>query len=151
MDDILFALETLRGIEIEGDFKIGDGERKRYKYAEGNDWEILLLVWGKNAKTPIHDHNGSQGWIRMVEGNLIELCFDKSRILQRKNVLGVDTETYIDDSRGTHQIINEFQSKAISLHLYSPPITNCSIYDEISNEWKPQKLENHSFEEVFIK
>ncbi|MBM9546861.1 cysteine dioxygenase family protein [Leptospira sp. 201903074] len=151
MNELALALNTLKEIKIEQSFNIQEGERKRYKYAEGTGWEILLMVWGSNSQTPIHNHNGSKGWIRMVKGNLLELCFDQKPIYQKQKLLGVGTDTYIDDSKGTHQIVNPFPTVAMSLHLYSPSISKCTIFDENSKEWRLQDLVNHSFEEVFVK
>ncbi|EMY69987.1 cysteine dioxygenase [Leptospira vanthielii] len=151
MNELALALSTLKEIKIEESFNIQEGERKRYKYAEGKGWEILLMVWGNNSQTPIHDHNGSKGWIRIIKGNLVERCFDKNPIYQIEKLLGLGTDSYIDDSIGTHQIVNPFQSVAVSLHLYSPSICNCNVYDENSKKWQIQNLVNHSFEGNFVK
>lgn len=151
MNELTLGLNTLKDIKIEQSFDILEGERKRYKYAEGKGWEILLMIWGINTRTPVHDHNGSKCWIRMIKGNLLELCYDNKPIYQMQKILAVGTDTYIDDGKGTHQIVNPFQSVAVSLHLYSPLISICNIYDESSKEWRRQDLFNYSFEEVFVK
>ena len=39
--------------------------------------------------------------------------------------------TYIDDTIGLHRMANESHSEgAVSLHLYSPPYSDCNMFDE---------------------
>lgn len=48
------------------------GNRKRIRVERTRDWELILMVWGTKASTPIHDHNHSKCRMRLLEGNLVE-------------------------------------------------------------------------------
>jgi len=37
---------------------------------------LLLLCWGPKQQSPIHDHAGSNCWLRVMRGNLEETMYD---------------------------------------------------------------------------
>jgi hypothetical protein len=144
MNEIEIALRNFKELKIDFNFEIEKGKRRRFKYAEGNGWEILLLVWGIDSNSSIHNHNGSQGWIRILEGHLLEKTFDETPKFQKQSILTAGTESYIDDHHGTHQILNPFDSVAVSLHFYSPPVSNCFVFDEMTQTWTLQELRSET-------
>lgn len=53
--------------------------------------------------------------------------------LKRQMLLGPGESTYIHDKIGLHRISNpSSEHPAVSLHLYSPPITRCKWFNEAS-------------------
>src|SRR5438309_475266 len=70
----------LGGAEVTGEelrpyrtFKPGTYARHR---VFRNDFaELLVLCWRPGQRTPIHDHNGSHGVVRVCEGVLWETMF----------------------------------------------------------------------------
>src|ERR1044071_5746486 len=62
-----------------------DDLRPYLAFKEGNYWrhrvcrnefvEMLVLCWRPGQRTPIHDHNGSHGGVRVHEGPLWETMF----------------------------------------------------------------------------
>ncbi|KAJ1505701.1 hypothetical protein HMI54_005757 [Coelomomyces lativittatus] len=122
-------------------------EKEWRDYAHFNQWtyarnlidqvheqfHILLLCWGPNHKSQIHDHNGAHCCMKVLHGNLIETRFDSSTL---KPVLitqlSLNQVAYIHDSIGLHCIANPSPSPSVSLHVYFPPIHECLIYHPIT-------------------
>ena len=95
--------------------------------------ELLVLCWKPGQRTPIHDHNGSYGAVRVLEGVLWEtmftlsetsgLAYHSSREWTRGKVTGADVPDI-------HQLGNPDVSgrDLVTLHLYAPPLTSLNIY-----------------------
>lgn len=106
-------------------------------FKEGNYWrhrvcrnafvEMLVLCWRPGQRTPIHDHNGSHGGVKIYEGMLWEtiFSFDPVRGLEYKSacerVPGSVTGSDIPD---IHQLGNPDVSgqDLITIHVYAPPL-----------------------------
>ena len=106
-------------------------------FKEGNYWrhlvcrndfvEMLVLCWRPGQRTPIHDHNGSHGGVRVCEGNMWETTFtyDSDKGLEYKSaseyLTGAVTGSDVPD---IHQLGNPDVSEQdmITIHIYSPPL-----------------------------
>ncbi|ORY00569.1 cysteine dioxygenase type I, partial [Basidiobolus meristosporus CBS 931.73] len=126
----------------------------KYKYTrnlvdDGNgQFNLLVLCWGEGQQSPIHDHAGSHCVMKILDGELTESQyhwpenFDESKLhgdshnskpmsLLQKSVYERDEVTYISDKIGLHRVSNDSPvKKAISLHLYTPPIKSCNTFCE---------------------
>ena len=112
-------------------FKEGTYARHRVFLCEHA--ELLVLCWQPGQRTPIHDHAGSFGSVRVLEGFMWETLFEmdadagllykSSREWTPGHVTGAD----IPD---IHQLGNPDVSGTglITLHLYSPPLTSLNVY-----------------------
>ena len=113
--------------------------------------ELLVLCWRPGQRTPIHDHAGSFGAVRVLEGFMWETLFemDSGEGLRYKSARewtpGRVTGADVPD---IHQLGNPDVSGAdlITLHLYAPPLTSLNIYrvgqrDSVNtlcmNSWNP--------------
>lgn len=83
-------------------------------------YEIILICWDANCETKIHNHPKNGCIMKILEGNLLEECFDKTYNNIRTNNYEKNDVSYIHDDLYLHKIINSNQ-KSISLHIYSPP------------------------------
>ncbi len=97
-----------------------------------DDFELILLCWGKGAGSPIHGHAGQKCWVYQVEGNVEEVRFKKDesgKQLEETNRQHLEPGklTYMDDSMGFHSIENIDQNPAMTLHIYIAPITSCKV------------------------
>ena len=112
-------------------------------FKEGNYWrhricrnefaEMLVLCWRPGHKTPIHDHNGSHGVVRVHEGIMWEttfhfdvekgLCYKSGQQRSQGEVTGSD----IPD---IHQLGNPEVSgqDLITIHIYAPPLGVLKTY-----------------------
>ena len=95
--------------------------------------ELLVLCWRPGQRTPIHDHNGSYGSVRVLEGIMWETIFtleaERGLVYERAREWspGFVTGADIPD---IHQLGNPDVSgqDLITLHLYSPPLSSLNIY-----------------------
>jgi cysteine dioxygenase len=113
--------------------------------------EVLVLCWRPGQRTPIHDHDGSFGAVRVCEGVMWETIFEMEgeRGLVYKHsrewTPGLVTGADVPD---IHQLGNPDVSgrDLISLHLYAPPLKSLNVYrvgrrESVStlcmNSWNP--------------
>lgn len=106
-------------------------------FKEGNYWrhrvcrnkfvEMLVLCWRPGQRTPIHDHNGSHGGVKVCQGLLWETTFTYNPLagLEYKSArelpLGSVTGSDVPD---IHQLGNPDISgqDLVTLHVYAPPL-----------------------------
>ena len=106
-------------------------------FKEGNYWrhrvcrnefvEMLVLCWRPGQRTPIHDHNGSHGGVKVHRGMLWETTFsyDAVRGLEYKSARelppGAVTGSDVPD---IHQLGNPDVSgqDLVTIHVYAPPL-----------------------------
>ena len=112
-------------------------------FKEGNYWrhrvcrneavEMLIICWRPGQKTPIHDHNGSHGVVRVQQGLMWETMFtyDNERGLCYKSArecpTGEVTGAGVPD---IHQLGNPDVSgqDLITIHVYAPPLGVLKTY-----------------------
>ncbi|XP_017788821.1 PREDICTED: cysteine dioxygenase type 1 [Habropoda laboriosa] len=120
----------------------------RYRYTrnlvdEGNDkFNLMVLCWGEGHGSGIHDHPNSHCVMKILQGELCETRYtwpvmkneDKeTRELEvlGKTTLGLNEICYINDSLGLHRVENASNTNpAVSLHLYTPPFSTCSVFNK---------------------
>jgi len=105
----------------------------RHRICRNQFVEMLVLCWGPGHRTPIHDHNGSHGAVKVFEGVLWEttfnydeqqgLCYKTSREWNDGDITGA-AEPDI------HQLGNPDVSgkRLITLHIYAPPLGVLKTY-----------------------
>ena len=104
-----------------------DGNYWRHRVCRNEFVEMLVLCWRPGHRTPIHDHNGSHGGVRVHEGPLWETIFvyDEEKGLHYKSArayaAGAVTGSDIPD---IHQLGNPDVSDCdlITIHVYAPPL-----------------------------
>jgi cysteine dioxygenase len=116
--------------------------------ARGKQFELLLMTWLPQQKTPIHDHAGQKCWISVQSGKLTVRNFKPVSKTQGDIIpcgpLAVHSSgesIYMDDESGIHSIANLGSKPAVSLHLYMGPIAQCRVYDETTSKfhWEEMK------------
>jgi cysteine dioxygenase len=112
-------------------------------FKEGNYWrhrvcrneavEMLVICWRPGQKTPIHDHNGSHGVVKVQQGLMWEtifkfhdqqgLCYDTGRECPTGTITGADTPDI-------HRLGNPEDSgqDLITIHVYAPPLGVLKTY-----------------------
>jgi len=104
-----------------------------------NQFIALLLCWEAGQQSPIHDHAGAHCFMKMLTGRLTEERFDRSEdggvCMEVTQASHLDANTleqsvaFIHDAVGLHRISNPSNTEvAVSLHVYSPPFTQCLIF-----------------------
>ncbi|HEX8070426.1 MAG TPA: cysteine dioxygenase family protein [Pyrinomonadaceae bacterium] len=123
----------------------------RHRVFRNEHVELLVLCWRPGQRTPIHDHSGSYGVVRVWSGVMWETMFEMDA---RRGLVyragrdwraGALTGADVPD---IHQLGNPDVSgqDLITLHLYAPPLVSLNIYtpgrkDSTStlslNSWNP--------------
>ena len=92
--------------------------------------DLWLLTWQQDNSTDLHDHGASSGAFRVLSGALSE-----DRPVQRpsgtslvRNLRSAG-ETVAFGPRLVHDVHNVDRVPAVSLHVYSPPLTSMTYYD----------------------
>jgi predicted metal-dependent enzyme (double-stranded beta helix superfamily) len=110
-----------------------------------------LLCWPAGLASPIHDHAEASCWMKILAGTMLETRYqfpgdDVARDADldaahrngqlhetKRTELRPEAVAYIDDSLGIHRMGNASTlAPAVSLHIYSPPIHRCRVFDESS-------------------
>ncbi|KAJ3322367.1 hypothetical protein HDV06_003087 [Boothiomyces sp. JEL0866] len=99
---------------------------------DGNGkYNLIALCWGPGQASPIHNHANSHCIFKVLEGQLTETLYPiRAGSLPKISKYTENQVNYMHDKIGIHRVGNDTCEPAISLHLYSPPIEYCKIYDE---------------------
>lgn len=119
-------------------------------------FEVMVLTWLPGQVTPIHNHAGNCGWMRLVRGRLCEETFqllpsteanglevaaDVAAVRCGVNLQGLDRRTVaeigavatVDRERAIHRIGNPRDGAGtetmVTLHVYSRPHDTCLVFD----------------------
>jgi cysteine dioxygenase len=128
-----------------------EGTYARHRVYVNQFAELLVLCWRPGQRTPIHDHNGSFGAVRVLQGVMWETIFEMDGASglayrhSREWTPGLVTGADVPD---IHQLGNPEVSgqDLVSLHLYAPPLQSLNVYrvgrrDSVStlcmNSWNP--------------
>jgi cysteine dioxygenase len=129
----------LAGVEVGADelrpyVSFKEGTYARHRVHLGEHAELLVLCWRPGQRTPIHDHAGSFGAVRVLRGVMWETLFEmgggedglrygSAREWAPGQVTGADVPDI-------HQLGNPDVSgqDLVTLHLYSPPLASLNVY-----------------------
>ena len=120
-------------LEIEPFLGFKEGNYWRHRVCRNQAVEMLVICWRPGQKTPIHDHNGSHGVVRVHKGLLWEttFCYEEERGLSynrgRECPTGTVTGAGVPD---IHQLGNPEVSgqDLITVHVYAPPLGVLNTY-----------------------
>lgn len=119
-------------------------------------FELLAICWDVGQKSPIHNHRDQRCWMGMPYGKLQIHNFalvkkDPSRQFceLRSNgqiTMDMNSPQEVDPEEPIHQVLNlaQFQSRAVSLHIYSKPYDTCEVYDLKEKRYEDVLLINTS-------
>ena len=104
-----------------------DGNYWRHRVCRNEFVEMLVLCWRPGQRTPIHDHNGSHGGVKIFAGLLWETIFtyDAEAGLEYKTAREIRSGSVTgSDVPDIHQLGNPDVSgqDLITIHVYAPPL-----------------------------
>lgn len=117
-------------------------------------FELIAICWDVGQKSPIHNHRDQRCWMAMAWGKLQVHNFelvkkDQSRSfceLKSGGQIVIDSRhpTEVDPEEPIHQVLNlpSFESRAVSLHIYSRPFETCEVYDLKEKRYEDVQLFN---------
>jgi cysteine dioxygenase len=96
-----------------------------------DDWEVMIIGWESGQMTPVHDHRGVLGGMAMLSGSLLEERFTTPDRVPKLVDSRVRPEGDLCDIGPTtlHRLVPR-TPRAVSLHLYRPPLRQMGIWDE---------------------
>lgn len=107
----------------------GDGDRSYARLLSTDLYEAWLIVWSPAADLELHDHGGSIGAFHVASGSLVEEYTDLDRPAPLQRLVlepGVTREVPI---LRVHRVNNPGPLTAVSVHVYSPPLSSMTFYD----------------------
>ena len=83
--------------------------------------ELVLICWEKDQQSPIHDHDLDEAWTYIIKGEITEEIYNSGNnsqleetiILEQTGISSIKSE-----SNKVHRLINSFNGRSVSLHLY---------------------------------
>ena len=120
-------------LDLEPYIGFKEGNYWRHRVCRNDAVEMLVICWRPGQKTPIHDHNGSHGVVRVHQGLMWEtifafdsekgLCYDMGRECPAGTVTGAGVPDI-------HQLGNPDVSgqDLITVHVYAPPLGVLKTY-----------------------
>lgn len=112
-----------------------DGSRYARNLLERNEmFELLILCWGPGQQSPIHNHEGQNCWMAILEGAIEEVYYEfpagTGQLPQKGDpcCYSAGQAGYICDDIALHLIRPANGERAVSLHLYSRPFGECNLY-----------------------
>jgi quercetin dioxygenase-like cupin family protein len=95
-----------------------------------DDLQLWLIAWPPGARTGWHDHGTASGAFTTLRGRLVEHSWDDAT--QTLDVGPGDARAFA--SGHVHDVRNESDQPALSLHAHSPRLTTMTRYD-VSSGW----------------
>ncbi|CBY34150.1 unnamed protein product [Oikopleura dioica] len=120
---------------------------KRILIEENEKFNLVLMCWPEGSATSIHDHTGSECIMKCLAGKIRETRY-KWPVKKRQSLEKICEEDLkknevsgINDEEGLHLIENPSTAeRAISLHLYYPPLSECLVFDEYTGKARRIRL-----------
>lgn len=91
------------------------------------------MCWNAGQRSSIHDHAGSLGGIKILQGELTECLFGRAANGMIKPLSSTDyaiEENRVEETSLIHQISNlqAGNGRAVSVHIYIPPLIRMNVY-----------------------
>jgi len=117
----------------------------RNKISQSRWYELVCLCWAPEQRTPIHDHRASSCAFLVVQGAPTEVLYE----LGADGKIAGHSESFRRDpgyicaawDADIHEVSNPTDHPSITLHIYSPALTEVHIYSRQTGEaelWSPQ-------------
>ncbi|MGI8555711.1 MAG: cysteine dioxygenase [Pyrinomonadaceae bacterium] len=115
-------------------------------------FEMMALCWDQGQASKIHNHANQMCWMTVPVGKLRGQSFRAVEIDEPRNYCKLEETDQFDLSdcltakveldEPIHQILNlpEFESRAVSLHIYSKPFNTCLSYCKETDIFKEVPL-----------
>ena len=123
---------------LENDYKkyihVNEMKYNRERIYIDDEIEVLIITWGKNQESKIHDHSENGCFLKILEGSLEENVFSNDLNSVKKRVLKKGNISYMDNKIGLHSVKNNSDDKVcVSIHIYSPPNHSTKFFDKNTN------------------
>ena len=117
-------------------------ERSWGLIAQNGEFDAWLIAWPRGGIVDLHDHGDSRGALHVISGSLVETT--PSRMGGRVAFARRELHAGVTLTFGVghvHDVRNEAPAHALSLHVYSPPLTAMTHYDQIEDRLRAREVE----------
>ncbi|MFH8789557.1 cysteine dioxygenase [Streptomyces roseoverticillatus] len=97
----------------------------------GPGYEVWLLSWVPGQGSGAHDHGPSSGVLTVLEGELTEITGSTGAPGGARQVLRAGAQRVFAPGYA-HEIVNDSLAPAVSLHVYSPGLTEMPMRASVS-------------------
>ena len=103
-------------------------------------YELLAICWEVGQVSSVHNHRDQNCWMAVPVGRLMvgnyrvlqqDLGHGKCRLEPAETIeMNINHPCAVDPKEPVHRVFNprEFNSRAVSLHVYSHPFDTCVVY-----------------------
>ncbi|CAL1530017.1 unnamed protein product [Lymnaea stagnalis] len=153
-DDLKQAVKNFRGIlqsyhSNKDDWNIFCKSKQEEGYSRNeiivvpNMYSLVLMVWKPFKGNFIHDHGGSHGLVKILQGRLVEEHYsyhqekEMGKRLEKENEITLEYNEVNDHNcfKDFHRMYNpDAKEVAVSLHVYAPPLEKCRLINNESND-----------------
>ena len=119
-------------------------------------FELIAICWETGQKSTIHNHRDQNCWMAAAYGKVLVHNFKLLRKDAATGFCELESTTQfvidpaspqeVDPTEPIHQVINatSFNSRAVTLHVYSRPFDTCEVYDLREKHYQDVQLVNTS-------
>ncbi|CAL1530024.1 unnamed protein product, partial [Lymnaea stagnalis] len=146
MEDVRGILQSYHSNKSDWDIFCKSKQEEGYIRNEiitvPNKYTLMLMVWKPLKGNFIHDHCGSHGVVKILQGRLVEEHYsyhkekEMGKRLKKKKEITLECNEVNDHKcfKDFHRMYNpDPYEVAVSLHVYAPPLERCRIINKKSN------------------
>lgn len=117
----------IRHDEIEECLVFSKESYARNLFHKNSRFEVLVMCWGPNQVSPIHDHDQSFSVEKIYSGRILcnnyqRIDADKDEIIETAEYIAKDGDVIFGRQGDIHRIATVDNESAVSIHLYAPPL-----------------------------
>lgn len=142
VSEILFSFDFQDYNEIFkiNELNIPEKTYRRLPVFNNENCVAILMLWGVNNKTAVHDHKNYEGKIKVLKGELTEVYYKETKNFIEYEGAGVAMEGLVfeEEMGGIHSMVNNKSTLSVSLHIYKTSQINLSgvrIFDIENKKW----------------
>lgn len=121
-----------------------DRTRRYRRVLANSSYDAWVISWSPSAELDFHDHGGSAGIVHVVKGSLVETSTDLASDGRLRSTIATPGETLEVSASTVHSIWNPGPRDALSVHVYSPPLSSMTFYDDQFGALEPVRREEPS-------
>ena len=117
-------------------------------------FDLIAICWDIGQKSAIHNHRDQRCWMAIAHGrvqvqNFRLICKDPATrycelVPADHYIIDSDRPAEVDPKEPIHLVANpsSFESRAVTLHIYSRPFNTCEVYDLKARRYQDVELVN---------
>ena len=131
LDSVAHILTAYENSNWKDYVKFSDESYVRNLVCRNDVFEIFIICWKSNQKSPIHNHAKNGCLMKVLDGALDQDMYSHDLQFLGTSTVHTSEVSYIHDDIGLHTIENKQpKSTSVSLHVYSPPRHKTLIYSD---------------------